>query len=89
MTTFARMKLQKYILIEIVMIAVAIGGLLWLTNKDYFLTLGIVILLVVVEHVLVTFIEKKQEEREAEVIVSIIAFTRHPVPSTRRPSSAS
>jgi hypothetical protein len=46
------------------MIAVAIGGLLWLTNKDYFLTLGIVILLVVVEHVLVTFIEKKQEERE-------------------------
>ncbi|MBQ6769008.1 MAG: hypothetical protein IJP46_10170 [Prevotella sp.] len=58
------MKLQKYILIEIVMIAVAIGGLLWLTNKDYFLTLGIVILLVVVEHVLVTFIEKKQEERE-------------------------
>ncbi len=64
MTTFARMKLQKYILIEIVMIAVAIGGLLWLTNKDYFLTLGIVILLVVVEHVLVTFIEKKQEERE-------------------------
>lgn len=64
MTTFARMKLQKYILIEIVMIAVAIGGLLWLTNKDYVLTLGIVILLVVVEHVLVTFIEKKQEERE-------------------------
>ena len=64
MTTFARMKLQKYILIEIVMIAVAIGGLLWLTNKDYFLTLGIVILLVVVEHVLVTFIEKKKEERE-------------------------
>ena len=46
------------------MIAVAIGGLLWLTNKDYFLTFGIVILLVVVEHVLVTFIEKKQEERE-------------------------
>mgnify|MGYP007101826323 CR=1 FL=1 len=64
MTTFARMKLQKYILIEIVMIAVAIGGLLWLTDKDYFLTLGIVILLVVVEHVLVTFMEKKQEERE-------------------------
>ncbi len=64
MTTFARMKLQKYILIEIVMIAVATGGLLWLTDKDYFLTLGIVILLVVVEHVLVTFMEKKQEERE-------------------------
>ena len=57
------MKLQKNILIEIVMIALAVAGLFWLTDS-YVMSLGIIILLVVVEHVLVTYWERKQEERE-------------------------
>ena len=61
--TFAAMKLQKYILIEIVMMALATAGLIWLTGS-YLMSLGIVILLVVVEHVLVTYMERKQEEKE-------------------------
>ena len=61
--TFAAMKLQKYILIEIVMMALATAGLIWLTGS-YLMSLGIVILLVIVEHVLVTYMERKQEEKE-------------------------
>ena len=57
------MKLQKYILIEIVMMAVATAGLIWLTDS-YLMSLGIIILLVVVEHVLVSKLEQRQEERE-------------------------
>ena len=61
--TFAAMKLQKYILIEIVMMALATAGLIWLTGS-YLMSLGIVILLVVIEHVVVTYMERKQEEKE-------------------------
>ena len=61
--TFAAMKLQKYILIEIVMMALATAGLIWLTGS-YLMSLGIVILLVIAEHVLVTYMERKQEEKE-------------------------
>ena len=61
--TFAAMKLQKYILIEILMMALATFGLIWLTDS-YLMSLGIVILLVIVEHVLVSYMEKKQEEKE-------------------------
>jgi Flp pilus assembly protein TadB len=61
--TFAAMKLQKYILIEILMMALATFGLIWLTGS-YLMSLGIVILLVIVEHVLVSYMEKKQEEKE-------------------------
>ena len=57
------MKLQKYILIEILMMALATFGLIWLTGS-YLMSLGIVILLVIVEHVLVSYMEKKQEEKE-------------------------
>jgi Flp pilus assembly protein TadB len=62
-TTFARMKLEKTILLEILMIAVATGLLIWLT-RDYLMSLGIIILLVIVEHMVVSFMERKQEERE-------------------------
>ena len=63
---FAVMKLQKYILIEIIMMAVATGGLILLTG-DYIMSLGIVILLVVVEHLLVSYLERRKEyKREAE-----------------------
>jgi hypothetical protein len=63
---FAVMKLQKYILIEIIMMAVATGGLILLTG-DYIMSLGIVILLVVVEHLLVSYLERRKEDkREAE-----------------------
>lgn len=61
--TFAAMKLQKYILIEILMMALATFGLIWLTGS-YLMSLGIVILLVIVEHVLVSYMENKQEEKE-------------------------
>ena len=61
--TFAAMKLQKYILIEILMMALATFGLIWLTGS-YLMSLGNVILLVIVEHVLVSYMEKKQEEKE-------------------------
>ncbi len=63
--TFAGMKLQKWILIEILMIAVAIVGLFWLT-KSYLMTLGIVILLVLAEHVLVSKFEEKEENHDDE-----------------------
>ncbi|MBP3768271.1 MAG: hypothetical protein J6I31_08345 [Prevotella sp.] len=59
------MKLQKWILIEILMIAVAIVGLFWLT-KSYLMTLGIVILLVLAEHVLVSKFEEKEENHDDE-----------------------
>ena len=63
---FAVMKLQKYILIEIIMMAVATGGLILLTG-DYIMSLGIVILLVVVEHLLISYLERRKEDkREAE-----------------------
>ena len=63
---FAVMKLQKYILIEIIMMAVATGGLILLTG-DYIMSLGIVILLVVVEHLLVSYLERRKEDkREAK-----------------------
>ena len=62
-TTFARMKLEKTILLEILMIAVATGLLIWLT-RDYLMSLGIIILLVIVEHMVVSFMERQQEERE-------------------------
>ena len=62
-TTFARMKLEKTILLEILMIVVATGLLIWLT-RDYLMSLGIIILLVIVEHMVVSFMERKQEERE-------------------------
>ena len=62
-TTFARMKLEKTIFLEILMIAVATGLLIWLT-RDYLMSLGIIILLVIVEHMVVSFMERKQEERE-------------------------
>jgi len=47
------------------MIAVAIVGLFWLT-KSYLMTLGIVILLVLAEHVLVSKFEEKEENHEDE-----------------------
>lgn len=59
------MKLQRYILIEIIMMAVATAGLIWLTDS-YLMSLGIVILLVVVEHVLVSKLEERQERKEEE-----------------------
>ena len=59
------MKLQKYILIEIIMMAVATGLLIWLTNS-YLMSLGIVILLVVVEHVLVSKLEQRAESDAEE-----------------------
>ena len=57
------MKLEKTILLEILMIAVATGLLIWLT-RDYLMSLGIIILLVIVEHMVVSFMERQQEERE-------------------------
>ena len=57
------MKLEKTILLEILMIVVATGLLIWLT-RDYLMSLGIIILLVIVEHMVVSFMERKQEERE-------------------------
>jgi hypothetical protein len=60
---FAVMKLQKYILIEIIMMAVATGGLILLTG-DYIMSLGIVILLVVVEHLLVSYLERRKEDKK-------------------------
>ena len=57
------MKLKKYIWIEIIMMAVATGGLILLTGS-YVMSLGIVILLVVVEHVLVSKLEEREERRE-------------------------
>ena len=57
------MKLEKTILLEILMIAVATGLLIWLT-RDYLMSLGIIILLVIVEHMVVSFMERKQEDRE-------------------------
>lgn len=59
------MKLQRYILIEIIMMAVATAGLIWLTDS-YLMSLGIVILLVLVEHVLVSKLEERQERKEEE-----------------------
>ena len=48
------------------MMAVATGGLILLTG-DYIMSLGIVILLVVVEHLLVSYLERRKEDkREAE-----------------------
>ena len=60
---FAVMKLQKYILIEIIMMAVATGGLILLTD-DYIMSLGIVILLVVVEHLLVSYLDQRKEDKK-------------------------
>ena len=57
------MKLQKYNLIEIIMMAVATGGLILLTG-DYIMSLGIVILLVVVEHLLVSYLERRKEDKK-------------------------
>jgi hypothetical protein len=57
------MKLQRYILIEIIMMAVATGGLILLTG-DYIMSLGIVILLVVVEHLLVSYLERRKEDKK-------------------------
>jgi Flp pilus assembly protein TadB len=57
------MNLQKTILIEIIAIALATAALIWLTDS-YLMTLGIVILLVLVEHLLVSYLEKREEEKE-------------------------
>ena len=57
------MKLQKYILIEIIMMALATGGLILLTG-DYIMSLGIIILLVVIEHLIVSRLEAKREREE-------------------------
>ena len=57
------MNLQKTILIEIIAIALATAALIWLTDS-YLMTLGIVILLVLVEHLLVSNLEKREEEKE-------------------------
>lgn len=57
------MNLQKTILIEIIAIALATAALIWLTDS-YLMSLGIVILLVLVEHLLVSFLEKREEEKE-------------------------
>jgi hypothetical protein len=59
------MKLQKWILLEIVMMALATGGLILLTGS-YLMSLGIVILLVIIEHVLVSKLEERQEMKEQE-----------------------
>lgn len=59
------MKLQKWILLEIVMMALATGGLILLTGS-YLMSLGIVILLVIIEHVLVSKLEERQEIKEQE-----------------------
>lgn len=57
------MNLQKTILIEIIALALATAALIWLTDS-YLMTLGIVILLVLVEHLLVSYLEKQEEEKE-------------------------
>ena len=57
------MNLQKTILIEIIAIALATAALIWLTDS-YLMSLGIVILLVLVEHLLVSNLEKREEEKE-------------------------
>ena len=57
------MNLQKTILIEIIAIALATATLIWLTDS-YLMSLGIVILLVLVEHLLVSYLEKREEEKE-------------------------
>lgn len=57
------MNLQKTILIEIIAIALATAALIWLTDS-YLMTLGIVILLVIVERLLVSYLEKREEEKE-------------------------
>jgi Flp pilus assembly protein TadB len=57
------MNLQKTILIEIIAIALATAALIWLTDS-YLMTLGIVILLVLVERLLVSYLEKREEEKE-------------------------
>jgi Flp pilus assembly protein TadB len=57
------MNLQKTILIEIIAIALATAALIWLTDS-YLMSLGIVILLVLVEHLLVSYLEKREEEKE-------------------------
>ncbi|MBQ2193334.1 MAG: hypothetical protein II403_05325 [Prevotella sp.] len=55
--------MQKTILIEIIAIALATAALIWLTDS-YLMTLGIVILLVLVERLLVSYLEKREEEKE-------------------------
>ncbi|MBQ2128674.1 MAG: hypothetical protein II429_06060 [Prevotella sp.] len=55
--------MQKTILIEIIAIALATAALIWLTDS-YLMSLGIVILLVLVEHLLVSYLEKREEEKE-------------------------
>lgn len=57
------MNLQKTILIEIIAIALATAALIWLTDS-YLMSLGIVILLVLVEHLLVSYLGKREEEKE-------------------------
>ena len=57
------MNLQKTILIEIIAIALATAALIWLTDS-YLMTMGIVILLVLVERLLVSYLEKREEEKE-------------------------
>ena len=57
------MNLQKTILIEIIAIALATAAIIWLTDS-YLMTLGIVILLVLVERLLVSYLEKREEEKE-------------------------
>jgi Flp pilus assembly protein TadB len=57
------MNLQKTILIEIIAIALATAALIWLTDS-YLMSLGIVILLVLVERLLVSYLEKREEEKE-------------------------
>ena len=57
------MNLQKTILIEIIAIALATAALIWLTDS-YLMSLGIVILIVLVEHLLVSYLEKREEEKE-------------------------
>ena len=57
------MNLQKTILIEIIAIALATAALIWLTDS-YLMTLGRVILLVIVERLLVSYLEKREEEKE-------------------------
>jgi len=47
------------------MMALATGGLILLTGS-YLMSLGIVILLVIIEHVLVSKLEERQEMKEQE-----------------------
>ena len=47
------------------MMALATGGLILLTG-DYLMSLGIIILLVVIEHIIVSRLEAKREREERE-----------------------